>query len=130
MGGAVLLYGPKRTFTDRDWRYGFNRSAQYFTIAHENVYGTDLVYPRLTKRRHLQMTTLCTAAEALDLEEWADDTFGSGLAGLMWPIPDVYEAFFGRMEDVQTQKIKVENLDDAVEVSVNFSEISKGKPVA
>lgn len=130
MGGAVLLYGPKRTFEDRDWRFGFTRAMRSYVVRHDNEYGTDLVSTLRTRTRSIAVSTLCTDAEALDLEEWADANFGSGLPGLIWPIPDVYEAYFGRLEDVHTQTIKVEGANDAVEVSLTFTEISKGKPVA
>lgn len=130
LGGAVLLYGPKRTFDERDWRFGFTRSMRGRVIAHENDYGTDLVLARRTRTRSITVSTLCTDAEALDLENWADANFGSGLPGLLWPIPDQYEAYFGRLEDVHTQKVKVEGAPDAVDITLTFAEISKGKPVA
>lgn len=130
MGGAVLLYGPKRPFVDRDWRVGFDRSAEYFSTRHDNDYGTDLVSPRKTRRRSYRLSTICTDAEALELELWADDNFGDGLPATLWPIPDVYEAFFGRLERTISQRIKADGADDGVEMSLLFTEISKGKPIA
>ncbi len=130
MGGAVMLYGPKREFTDRDWHVGFTNSQRGYVIAHQNEYGTDLVSPLRTKTRQYALTTICTESEALDLELWADANYGSGLPGTIWPIPDLYEAFFGRLEDVNTQTIRMEGQADAVQLSLIFSEISKGKPVA
>ncbi len=129
MGGAVMLYGPKREFTTYDWHVGFTQSQSGYAIAHRNDYGTDLVAPLRTKTRQYALTTLCTEAEALDLELWADANNGGGLPGTIWPIPDVYEAFFGRLAGVNSQRIRVGG-SDAIEVSVTFSEISKGKPVA
>ncbi len=129
MGGCVCLYGPKRTFIDRDWRAGFQRSQQGYIVRHQNDYGTDLVFPLRTRTRALVMSTMCTADEAEALELWADANFDAGLPGLIWPIPDLYEAYFGRLADVNTQTIRVEGQVDANEVAVTFTEISKGKPV-
>jgi hypothetical protein len=129
MGGAVMLYGPKRAFTTYDWHVGFTKNQRGYVIRHDNEYGTDLVSPLRTKTRQYVLTTICTEAEALDLELWADANYGSGLPGTIWPIPDVYEAFFGRLEDVNAQTIRLGG-SDAVEVSLTFTEISKGKPVA
>lgn len=129
MGGAVLLYGPKRTFTDRDWHWGFTRGQEGKNIVHENDHGTDLVYPRRTMKRHTVLQTLATDDEAEDLELWADANFGNGLPGFLWPVPDKYpgRAMFGRLESVNTQQTEY---DDAVSMAITFSEISKGKPVA
>ncbi len=129
MGGCVLLYGPKRTFTDRDWLTGFQRAQTGFKVAHQNEYGTDLVFPLRTRQRSYTVSTICTAQEAEDLELWADANFDAGLPGLIWPIPDVYEAYFGRLADVNTQTIRVGGNDDANEFALTFTEISKGKPV-
>lgn len=131
MGAAVLVYGPKRTFTDRDWQWGFTRSQDGKAIVHENDYGTDLVYPRRTRIRQVALSTLATDAEADALELWADANFGNGLPGLLWPIPDgsgvLSEALFGRLESVHSQQTEY---TDAVHVAITFTEISKGKPVA
>lgn len=129
MGGAVLLYGPKREFVDRDWQFGFGRGQQYASVVHDNEYLTDLVVPLRTRRRSLTMSTICTDAEALDFELLVDANFGNGLPGTLWPIPGTYEAYFGRLEGTYTQQIKVEGADDAVVFSIVFTEISKGKPV-
>lgn len=130
MGGAVMLYGPKRTFAHRDWRFGFTRALRSYVTRHENEYGTDLVSPLRTRTRSIIVSTVCTEAEALDLELWADANFGSGLPGLLWPKPDVYEAYFGRLDDVHTQTLNDKGANDAVQISLTFTEISKGKPVA
>jgi hypothetical protein len=127
MGGHVGLYGPKRTLTDRDWHWGFQRSQSGRSIVHENDYGTDLVYSRSVRSRQLSVSTLATDAEAEALELWADANFGNGLPCLLWPIPDVYEAYFGRLDAVHTQQT---DFTDAVSLALTFTEISKGKPVA
>ncbi len=129
MGGCVLLYGPKRTFIDRDWRVGFQRSQRGAVIAQQNDYLTDLVYPLRTRQRSITLSTMCTADEANDLELWADANFDSGLPGLVWPIPDQYEAYFGRLSDVNSQTIRVSGNEEANDVGITFTEISKGKPV-
>ncbi len=129
MGGCVLLYGPKRTFLERDWRVGFQRSQRGAVIAQQNDYLTDLVYPLRTRQRSITLSTICTADEGNDLELWADANFDSGLPGLVWPIPDLYEAYFGRLSDVNSQTIRVSGNDEANEVSITFTEISKGKPI-
>lgn len=130
MGGAVLLYGPKRSFIERDWHFGFGRTQRYFSTVHENDYGTDLVSTRRTRQRSYQLSTICTDAEALEFEQMIDANLGNGLPATLWPIPDVYEAFFGRFEEAFTQRIKTDGAEDAVEFSLTFTEISKGKPVA
>lgn len=126
MGGAVLLYGPKRTFADRDWHWGFSKSQTGRAIVHDNDYGTDLVYPRRTRTRSLSVQTIATDADAEALELWADANFGNGLPGLLWPIPDRHEALFGRLEATNVQTV---DFEEAVSIALTFAEISKGKPV-
>lgn len=127
MGGAVLLYGPKRTFADSEWEWGFTREHQYFSTAHENDYGADLVSTRRTRRRTVNVSTQASPDDAETIELWADANFGNGLPGLVWPRPDTYEAYFGRADAVIRQQA---NPGDAIGIAFAFTEISKGKPVA
>lgn len=128
MGGAVLLYGPKRTFEDSDWEWGFGREHQYFSTVHENEYGTDLVNTRRTRRRTVSVSTQASPDDADTIELWTDANFGDGLPGLIWPRPDRgYEAYFGRLSNALRQEARP---GDAVQIALTFTEISKGKPVA
>jgi hypothetical protein len=129
MGGAVLLYGPKRTFTNRDWQYGFQQAQTGYAVRHQNDYGTDLTFPLRTRTRQLTLKTTCSVADALDLELWADTNYGDGLPGFVWPKPGTYEGMFGRLQPTQSQTIRI-NTTTYVQVGLTFNEISKGKPVA
>jgi hypothetical protein len=127
MGGAVMLYGPKRELPDRDWQWNFvKRRIAKNSGPVVNDYGEDYVVNLEARLREIDVSILASDADAAEIDDWIDANFGNGLPGLLWVTPEEREAYFGRIQDT-TESTPI--FTDAVQRKLTFRELSKGEPV-
>ena len=136
LGGAIGIYGPKRTFSglqsgDLNWQYTEDEETGV-DIA-ENEYLTEYVQDYETSRRIVEFSGLGTVAQVQAFVDWFQANHGKALPSLFWPDPpytghtgDSVRAYFGRwisgyqLSTITGLKRKA---------SIKFRELSRGKPI-
>jgi hypothetical protein len=126
MGGALMLYGPKREITTMDWSRGVTRRRQGLVAETPNDYGSDYVQNFEARTRAIDLATVASDAELAEIEAWVDANFGRGLPALIWPQPATGEAIFGRIREPFSVTQQFADYND---VKLTVDELGKGKPV-
>lgn len=128
LGGFLGLYGPARPFIDRDFRWGFGESRRGYEAASENDHGTEYVATRRTQGRSFQLTALGSEADRDVVDDWVDANFVGGLPAFVWIDPDGRNVpIVGHVDgDVTFTDV----VDEAIDITIPFRELGKGKPVA
>lgn len=127
MGGFLALYGPVRTFSERDFQWGIRRDPLGYAAVHQNNRGAELVQPWRTLGNTYELTAVVTDAERAALIEWAESNFIGGLPCFIWVDPDGRNVpIVGLLKSMPTE----DQFTDAIGITFTVSELSKGKPVA
>ncbi len=125
LGGAVAIFGPKRTLEAMQW--GLSLSKQQFADVVVNDYGVTYRTNRATMGRSFDCVASAEPDELADLEDWYDDCAGVVDPGLLWIQRDELEPVYGTWQEAfKAQQAQGSFLYD---VTLQFSELSKGKPV-
>lgn len=128
LGGFLGLYGPARPFIDRDFRWGFSESRRGYQAGSENDHGTEYVATRRTQGRSFQLTALGSEADRDVVDDWLDANFVGGLPAFLWIDPGGRNRpIVGRVDGEPTFNDVV---DDAIDITMPFRELGKGKPIA
>ncbi len=142
IGGAILLYGPVHRLID-NFLWGsasgghktpVNRQKTAATTESKNEYLTRYIQAHGTFEQNITLNHYeKTAASLADFESWFDGSLGGGLPSLLWPGVaanlDVMlgDAFFGTWHPM----FEMRQIEAGItEVTLQFYELSKGKPVA
>lgn len=130
VGGALLIFSDKTQFADWSFRYGGNLEIEAFGADHINQYGTRFLQDFQTIERRARLTKIATPDERAQYEAFFR---GCGkLPGLIWPDPDVVDAFWGTVEMYSHEETAPYDHNAGTSIytlSVNIRELSKGKPV-
>lgn len=128
LGGFIGLYGPMRSFIDRDFRWGFTKQPIGYQVDQENQAGVDYVSSYDTQAAVYTLTTLASEDDRAEIEDWLDANFVSGYPCFIWVDPD------GRNIPLVCRVIGqpeiVDLINDAIQISITVKELSKGEPVA
>lgn len=121
LGGGLWL-GAKRTL-DRNFRYEFHEIGEQPGPEVTNEYGVDYTPNLRTLVRRLQCEFAATATGRAQLKAWFED--GRKRPCFFWPDPSVNDAYIGKWATTYdvTRGVNVSTL------SMEFAELSKGKPV-
>lgn len=130
VGGAIAIYGPKHELAAGDFQWGGTESRTAYGIEHENPYGVRYLLTRETHRRSVNLVKLSTQADLTALQDWFDGSDGKYGPALLWPDPDVNDAYFGTLaENLEVTRLAPTSLGDVFSVGIQFQELSKGRPV-
>lgn len=134
VGGAILLYGPvhrlidpflapsavsiRRTPVNRQKTSAVTESQNEYLTRYLQAHGT---FETIVTLNHYERSP----ASVADFEDWFDASLGGGLPSLLWDDPSVVDAYYGTWNPM----FEVRKLDLLQEVTIEFHEFSKGKPV-
>lgn len=125
LGGGVYLY-TKRELTPEDLQWSFRYSKQHARSDTPNEYLMRYILDYETQVRGFDAVIRCPLSQRDEIEEWFDSVCVG--PGLLWPFPDVNDAYVGTWGD-RFDAQQIGEFTDYYDVTIPFTELSKGKPV-
>lgn len=125
LGGAAFLFTPKRTLDAIQWGIGYRKTQHVRETM--NQYGGRYRVNFRTNTRELDCVARVEAGDLDDLENWYDANAGLTDPGLLWVQRDELDAYIGTWQEVFEARQVGQTFQ--YDVSMQFSELSKGKPV-
>lgn len=124
LGGAIAIYGPKRTLT-QNIEWGYTEFEQQHVVSHENVYGKRLTYDLQSYSRRVEARfDVVSNAQRELLRDWFQLDHGSARPSLLWlDTDDATTGYFGTWQDEQSIVHRFRGVND---MAVTFLELSKG----
>lgn len=130
IGGAIAIYSPKHSLAVGDFQWGGSESREHYGVVHENPYGVRYLLTRETMRRSVSLVKLATQADLDELQDWYDASQGQFGPALLWPDPDLNDAYLGTLQDkLSVTKLAPSSLGTIYSVAIQMEELSKGRPV-
>lgn len=130
IGGAIALFAPRHELLDGDFQWGGRDSRQAFGVNQENSYGLRYLFPYETIRRSVAVSKLATQTDLDALKDWFTGSGGAYGVSLLWPDPDVNDAYLGTLQDQLEVTRLAPTADGPVfSVAFEFEELTKGRPV-
>jgi len=130
VGAAIALYAPRRELLDGDFQWGGTETRAAFGNAQESAAGVRYLNPRQAMRRSARLTKLALQDDVEALQGWFDGSRGRFDAALLWPDPDVNDAYFGTLgERLDVTRVAPTSDGPVFSVSLQFDELTKGRPV-
>lgn len=132
LGGAVAIYGPKRTLNP-DLAFGFTPRKVHALIDTKNEYLTRYRQDYETVERGVDASVRVVGQTQYSMvEDFYDGCHGRGLPGLLWVqgVPGL-GAFLGTWQSQFTARHVQDTMgaDIIFDVQLSFDELSKGKPI-
>jgi hypothetical protein len=139
LGGFVGLYGPERTFVDRDFQWGFRKNPIGYQAEHENAFGTDLVSSYQTQAAVYTLTAPASEDDRTVIDDWLEANFVSGYPVFIWVDPDgrnlpLVCRVLGQPEIIDVYSPDAGSPPSSnrglIQLSLTVKELAKGEPIA
>lgn len=129
LGGAVAIYGPKRTFSSTvnssfSWQYTERETGNM--IETPNEYMTPYVQDYGTVSRSIDITVVGNASAITAFRDWYRSNHGRAIPSLFWPDTSVVDAYFGRWQKTLTLT-PMQTLGPLRSIQISYDEWPKGK---
>ncbi len=131
--GPIYLFGPKRELTPNDVNWGFTEHLKHAASNQANEYLTRYRQDYETQERSRDCVVRATYAQKELLKSFYHANAGLVEPGLLWPEPTIIDAYIGTWQEVfsaqQVNGAGTPFTDDYYDVTLQFTELSKGKPI-
>lgn len=130
IGAAIGLYAPRRDLLFGDFQWGGSESRVTFGKSHRNVAGVRYQLSDNTQRRSFSSTKLATQDDLDEILEWFGANRGRFQKAFLWPDPDVNDGYLGTLQEtLEIVRKAPTSAGTLYEVTIQFDELSKGRPV-
>lgn len=130
VGAAIGLYAPRHELAVGDFQWGGTESREHYGTEHENDYGVRYLLTKDTMRRSVSLVKLATQADLDALQDWYDASRGKFAAALLWPDPDVNDAYVGTLQEkLEVTRLAPTSIGTIYQVAIQLEELSKGRPI-
>lgn len=131
LGGAIAIYGPKRTFSETvtgsfSWQYTEKETGNM--IETPNEYMTPYVQDYGTVSREIDILIVANSTGITSFRNWFRSNHGRVFPSLFWPDTSVVDGYFGRWQKTLTIS-PMQTMSALRSMQVSYEEWPKGKVI-